>query len=149
MDTLLYDDHCPMCTFQMRVLTWLDWFHRVRLLPISDPSAAQLAPALTRTQLLEAIHCVTPSGKIFSGARALRHVGLRMPLVVPLSLMLWLPGVIWFAEKIYRIVSRNRYVLSRLFGCRGACAALPARPAHDPVELQAAETSGEATGVSR
>jgi predicted DCC family thiol-disulfide oxidoreductase YuxK len=148
MDTILYDDHCPMCTFQMRVLTWLDWFHRVRLLPISNPRASQVAPALTHAQLLEAIHCVTPSGTIFSGARALRHVGLRMPLVVPLSLVLWLPGVIWFAERIYAAVSRNRYVLSRLFGCRGACAVLPARPAHDPVELQTADTVGETRGIS-
>ncbi len=147
MDTVLFDDHCPMCTFQMKVLGWLDWFQRVRLLPISDPRAAEMAPSLTRAELLEAIHCQTPEGKIYRGARALRHVGLRMPLAAPLALLLWLPGVIVVAEKVYALVSRNRYLLSRVFGCRGACAVLPARPGHDPVELQTSERVVERPGA--
>ena len=45
---VLYDDQCPMCTFQMRVLTWLDWFNVTTLLPMSDPRVAEVAPRLTR-----------------------------------------------------------------------------------------------------
>ncbi|KAF0176849.1 MAG: putative thiol-disulfide oxidoreductase DCC [Limisphaerales bacterium] len=111
----------------MKLLTWLDWCHVVRLLPIADPEAARVAPTLTREALLEAIHCVTTEGTIHRGARCLRFVGLRMPLLVPLALVLWIPGVIWIAERIYMWVSRNRYLLSRLFGCKDACAILPAR----------------------
>lgn len=111
----------------MKVLTWLDWFDSVRLLPLSDPRAAQIAPQLTREQLLEAIHCIDHSGRIHRGARCIRHVGMRMPLLVPISLFLWIPGVIWIAEKIYMWISRNRYLLSRMFGCKEACAIMPAR----------------------
>ena len=50
-----------------------------------------------------------------------------MPLLVPLALVLWLPGVICVAEKIYQWISRNRHYLSRIFGCKDACAILPAR----------------------
>lgn len=125
--TVLYDGDCPLCVFQMKMLTWLDWGNRARLRPISDPEAAALAPHLTREDLLEAMHCITPQGKIHRGARAIRYLGLRMPLLVPLGLFLWVPGVIWVAEKIYEVVSRNRLVLSRLFGCKGACAILPPR----------------------
>lgn len=124
---VLYDSDCPMCTFQMRFLTWLDWSNRVRFLPIKDPQAAAIAPQLTRGDLLEAIHCITPGGKIYRGARCIRHLGMRLPLLVPLSLFLWMPGVIWVAEKVYQWVSRNRLVLSKLFGCKGACAILPER----------------------
>lgn len=124
---ILYDDECPMCTFQMRVLTWVDWFNFVSLLPLSHPRAAAVAPQLTREDLLEAIHCVTRDGAIYRGARAIRFVGMRMPLLVPVALFLWLPGVIWVAEKIYMWVSRNRHLLSRLFGCKEACALMPAR----------------------
>ncbi len=124
---VLFDDECPLCTFQMRLLTWLDWLHTLDFLPISDPRAQQLAPGLTREQLLEAIHCVTPEKRIYRGARCLRFIGMRMPALFPLALFLWLPGVIWFAEKIYRWISRNRHLLSRLFGCKGACAILPER----------------------
>jgi len=131
MDTprhiVLYDGDCPLCTFQMRLLTWLDWCHVVQLLPIADPRAAALAPGLTREALLEAIHCVANDGRIHRGARCIRFVGLRMPLLVPLALVLWIPGVIWVAERIYMWISRNRHLLSRWFGCKEACTLLPAR----------------------
>ena len=124
---VLYDDQCPLCTFQMKMLSWLDWRNSLALLPLSDPKAAEIAPHLTREDLLEAIHCVTPDGKIHRGARALRFVGMRLPLMVPLALFLWIPGVIWVAELAYQWISRNRLLLSRLFGCKDACAILPKR----------------------
>ena len=124
---VLYDSDCPLCTFQMRLLTWLDWFNVAELLPISDPRAAAVAPGIGREDLHEAIHCVTPAGRIYRGARAFRFLGMRMPLLIPMGLFLWIPGVIWVAEKFYMWVSRNRHLLSKLFGCKGACAILPER----------------------
>lgn len=124
---VLYDDACLLCTFQMRLLTWLDWFNALSLLPISNPRASEIAPTLTRGNLLEAIHCVAKNGKIYRGARCLRFVGMRLPLLIPLALLLWVPGVIWIAEKIYRMISRNRHWLSRIFGCKETCSILPPR----------------------
>ena len=124
---VLYDDDCPLCTFQMRVLTWLDWFNVLALVPLSNPRAQAIAPTVAQDDLREAIHCVTPHGRIYRGARCLRFVGMRLPLFVPIALVLWLPGVIQIAEVAYRWVSRNRHLLSRLFGCKEACAILPKR----------------------
>ena len=131
---VLYDGDCSLCTFQMRVITWLDWFHAVSLLPIADSRAAKLAPQLTREDLLEAIHCLTKDGKIHRGARCLRFIGLRMPLAFPFALILWIPGVIYLAEIGYRWISRNRHLLSRVFGCKEACAIMPARRREDKIE---------------
>ncbi len=131
---VLYDDQCPLCTFQMRLLGWLDWLDTTRLVPLSHPLAADIAPALTREDLLAAIHCVASDGRIHRGARCLRFVGLRMPLLVPLALFLWLPGVILVAEKIYVWISRNRHLLSRLFGCKEACALMPSRRREQDLE---------------
>jgi predicted DCC family thiol-disulfide oxidoreductase YuxK len=124
---ILYDGECPMCIFQMKVLSWLDWSHALALVPLSDPRAQEIAPQLTREDLLEAIHCVTPEGRIYRGARAIRFVGMRLPLLVPVALFLWIPGVIQIAEIVYQWVSRNRLVFSKMFGCKDACAILPAR----------------------
>lgn len=124
---LLFDDGCPMCTFQMRALTWMDWFNKLTMIPISHNKAAELAPGIGRADLLEAIHCVSQNGKIYRGARALRFIGMRLVLGIPIALFLWAPGVIWVAEKAYAWVSRNRHLLSRFFGCKEACAILPAR----------------------
>lgn len=124
---VLYDDECPLCTFQMRLLTWLDWFGVLSLIPLSNPKVAELAPTLTPEQLSEAIHCIAKDGRIYRGARSIRFVGLRLPLLVPTALFLWIPGVIFVAERLYMWVSRNRQVLSRLFGCKGACRLMPTR----------------------
>src|SRR5439155_23751111 len=98
-----------------------------KLAPVSDADSAALAPQLTRAELLEAIHCISRQGRIYRGARCIRFIGFRLPLLIPLSLVLWVPGVIWIAEKIYGWVSRNRHLLSRLFGCKEACAIFPDR----------------------
>ncbi len=137
---VLYDDQCPMCTFQMRLLTWLDWFNAATLLPMSDPRAKEVAPGLTPEDMSAAMHCVTPDGRIYRGARCVRYLGMRMPLLVPLALVLWFPGVIRVAEKVYAWVSRNRYVLSRVFGCKEACAVLPQRERRNEKEIQTAST---------
>lgn len=124
---VLYDNECSLCTFQMRMLGWLDWGNRFALVPLSNPRVAQIAPSLTSEALREAIHCVTPQGRIYRGARAIRFVGMRLPVLWPLSLILWIPGVIVLAEIVYQWISRNRYLLSRMFGCKDACAILPGR----------------------
>ena len=124
---VLYDDGCPLCTFQMKVLTWLDWCSVLSLIPLSHEAAARLAPHLSREDLQEAIHCIARNGRIHRGARCIRFVGMRLPLMIPVALFLWIPGVIQVAEICYRWISRNRLILSRLFGCKGACAILPAR----------------------
>ena len=124
---LIYDDECAMCTFQMRVLTWLDWFNLVQLIPASDPQSLKMAPGLTHEKLMEEIHCVKTNEAVLRGARALRFLGMRMPLLIPFSLFMWVPGVIWVAEKVYALISRNRYILSRFFGCKDACSVMPQR----------------------
>lgn len=124
---VLYDGDCPMCTFQMKVLTWLDWLNAAQLIPLADPFAKSLVPWLTQEDLLEAVHCVTPEGTVYRGARCIRFIGMRMPLLVPLALVLWIPGVIWVAERIYQWVSRNRHLIGKVFGCKSACAIMPQR----------------------
>jgi predicted DCC family thiol-disulfide oxidoreductase YuxK len=111
----------------MRLLTWLDWFGALSLVPLSSERGQAAAGSLTREELQAAIHCVAKNGRIYRGARCIRFVGLRLPLLVPVALFLWLPGVVQIAEVIYRWVSANRHLLSRLFGCREACRILPAR----------------------
>jgi len=123
---VLYDDSCPMCSYQMRVLTRLDWRGAVRLVPLSSPECRELAPQIAPEELREAMHCVAPDGRVFRGARAFRHLGFRIPAMVPLGLVLWIPGMIWIAEKVYMAVARNRQLLSRGFGCNAACSYLPA-----------------------
>ena len=126
-NVVIYDGDCPLCTFQMKLLTWMDWLNTTTLVPLADPKVKALAPQLKREDLMAAIHCLDKQGNIHRGARCIRFVSLRMPMLVPLALVLWIPGVIWIAEIIYRWVSNNRLILSKLFGCKDACAIMPQR----------------------
>jgi predicted DCC family thiol-disulfide oxidoreductase YuxK len=139
MHLVLYDGECPLCIFQSRVLGWLDWFNVLAVVPLSDPRAREAAPHLSREDLSEAIHCIEEDGHIYRGARCIRFVGLRLPLLVPVALFLWLPGVIFVAERIYMWISRNRLVLSRLFGCKDACALMPVRRREQDTAVEPAE----------
>jgi len=120
--TVLYDDTCPLCVSQVRWLTRLDWFRAVSFLPISDARAGAVAPGIPRAELLAAIHCVAGNGTVCRGARCFRFLAMRLPLLVPVGALLWIPGMIQLAETIYRWISRNRYRLSRWFGCKDSCA---------------------------
>ncbi len=125
---VLYDDECPLCIFQMKLLTWLDWLNVAALVPLSSERAQEAVPPdLDRDALRAAMHVVTAQGRVHRGARCIRFLALRMPLLFPIALLLWVPGVIWVAEFVYNLVARNRLILSRLFGCKEACAIMPAR----------------------
>ena len=130
---LLYDKNCPLCNFQIRLLTWLDLFHALRLIPYQDPDARAFTQGIDPALLHASIHCVSPQQNIMRGARALRHVCMRLPPAVPLALLLWLPGTLSIASEIYDGISRNRMRISRIFGCKSACAILPARQRSDDV----------------
>jgi predicted DCC family thiol-disulfide oxidoreductase YuxK len=122
---MLYDGDCPMCTFQMLMIQSLDWWKKIEIIPIKDTRAQAIAPDITREDLLEAIHCITPEGVTHRGARAFRHLGFKIPLLLPLGLFLWFPGVIQIAEVIYKFIADRRHVISKLFGCKGACEIFP------------------------
>ncbi len=122
---LLFDSDCPLCTFQSRSLAWMDWLGKVEMVPLKDPRTAEIAPDITREDLQEAIHCITPENEIHRGARAIRFLAMRIPLLLPVGLFLWIPGVIWIAEKVYAFVSKHRLFFSKIFGCKGACAIMP------------------------
>ncbi len=124
-NAVIYDEKCPMCTFQSRLLQRLDWLHRFEMVPASDTRVRLMAPQIEPTALQEAMHVITQNNAIHRGARAIRWMALRIPLLIPLGLLLWIPGAIFVAETVYRRVSRNRYVLSKVFGCKTACAVLP------------------------
>lgn len=124
---VLYDGRCPMCTFQMQLLTWVDIFHRLQLIPYQDQAATEYTDSIDPSALQASIHCVNPRGLIFRGARALRHICMRLPPYIPFALLLWIPGTLYIAHEIYDGISRNRMRISRIFGCTSACKIIPAK----------------------
>lgn len=98
----------------------MDWLNRFDCLPAGDAQTALRHPQLAYEALLLAVHCVASSGRVWRGADALRFIAGRVPLLLPVWLLLHLPGVLRFTAWLYRVVARNRYCLGgqRMTGCR-------------------------------
>ncbi len=116
---MIYDGDCRFCSAQVRWLKKLDWFNTLEFISLTDSRVKEIVPAISQKELLEAVYCVAKDGKISRAARCFRFLAMRIPLLVPLALLLWFPGVIWIAEKIYEAIARNRSTLSRFFGIAG------------------------------
>jgi len=75
--------------------------------------------------MMKAMHLVTSDGRVFAGAEAVREFGIRMPLLFPLSFAMRLGFVLRLAKWVYKKISGNRYVISRLLKREGKICPLP------------------------
>ncbi len=110
-----------MCTTQMQLIGRLDWFDRIDRKPLQQADSEGLDAAVTRQQLQEEIHFFSHKGSVHRGARAFRQLGFRIPLLLPLGLILSIPGIFYVADPIYTFVAKRRLKFSKLLGCQGSC----------------------------
>jgi predicted DCC family thiol-disulfide oxidoreductase YuxK len=126
---VLYDDECGFCRRSVAHLRRLDWRHKLHFQSARDGEhlTAGAAP-LDQQRLLEEMHVVTPDRtRAHAGFEALRWIAWRLPLTMPLAPLLYVPGVRWLGDKVYRWVARNRFGLVPCEG--GACRLALRRPA--------------------
>ncbi len=128
---VLYDGHCPFCTARSKELAALARSGAVTLVDFQQPGALDRFPGLTHDACMEAMHLVTPDGRVFRGFEAaVRAVGTRAVLG-RLAFLYYLPGLRQLCDRFYAWLAARRY---RLFGkteagqaCEGTCA-LHTRP---------------------
>ena len=118
---VLYDADCQFCQLSVKTLRRLDWFGRLAFRNGRDvdhlpPSAVPLDPQ----RLIEEMHVVTSDRqRAFAGFAAFRWIAWRLPLIAAFTPLLYLPGVLWLGNRVYRSIARNRF---DLIPCHnGAC----------------------------
>ena len=110
--TLYYDGACGFCAGARRWLSRLDFFHRIEWTPyqtLESPPAGLSWEDLDRYAWMD-----TGGGRLHRGFHAMRLLALKLPPLLPLAPLLWLPGVNLVGQAAYGWVARNRY---RLSGC--------------------------------
>lgn len=118
-----YDGDCGFCTLAVRALSFSDFFGRVTWKAFQNlPAPPQ---GLTWEDLDAAAYLETRSSssakaaaadnppELYRGFYAFRMLTLRLPPLMPLALLLWLPGVERVGEAAYEWVAANRYRISR------------------------------------
>lgn len=125
---VLFDGLCPFCHASIRLLKRLDWFGWLECRSFRDPeNVPELHPTLSFEAMEKEMHAVSQCGKkVGKGFMAFRMIAWRLPLVVPLAPLLYLPGVGWIGQKVYLWIARNRF---KLIPCKDGVCALPEKRA--------------------
>jgi predicted DCC family thiol-disulfide oxidoreductase YuxK len=124
MITAIFDGRCVICQATRRVVTALDWRHRVEWLDLHRWGEVQRRyPALLPDDAMGQIH-VDDGRRLYVGFDGTRRILRALPLTFPLWLLLHLPGMTWLGSRVYRFIARRRYAINRAFGvevCEGVC----------------------------
>jgi predicted DCC family thiol-disulfide oxidoreductase YuxK len=112
---VIYDGGCNICAGNLKWLYRLDTLKKFEALPYQTERLTEIFPALKIEECQKSMHLVFPNGKIYTGSDAFCQIFLRMPLMFPVGLVMWLPPVAWLLRRLYPILARNRYRIG------GAC----------------------------
>ena len=118
---VLYDGHCLFCTAQSRRLAALARPGAVELVDFQEPGALERFPGVTYEACMEAMHLVTPDGRVYRGFGAIVRALSTRPILRWPVLLYYLPGPKQLCDWLYRLVARNRYRLIRQAVRRGEC----------------------------
>lgn len=120
---LFYDGNCGFCTLSVRALALADFFHFVTWTAyqeLEEPPAGLAWEDLDAAAYLETGSGFSEPGqgriedsRLYRGFYAFRMLTLRLPPLMPLALLLWLPGVNRMGEWAYKRVAANRHRISR------------------------------------
>lgn len=115
--TLVFDGDCRFCTRSVNLVAAWDRGGLVEIVPFQEPGVKERFPWIAASAYEEAIQLVGPGGETFSGAAAAERLVKLLPGGRPFGCLFGLPFARPIAERVYRLVARNR---SRL-GCGAHC----------------------------
>lgn len=117
--TLIYDDECRLCAFAKKMMERWDTQHHIRFLPFQDKASRLLAPDIASMKSLDAMRLIHANATVLSGVDAFRGMLPALPMGQIVAFIFTLPGVAALAEKLYRVIAKNRIAW---FGkCLGKC----------------------------
>lgn len=106
MPTVIYDGGCGFCTDFKRTIEALDWFSAFAWTNLHEADYGELP--VTEEECAEAMQ-VIDRGAVYSGFYATRRILLSVPLLFPLALFLYVPGVPFLGRRVYRWVASQRH----------------------------------------
>lgn len=129
---VLYDGHCRFCTGQARNLVALARKGALELRSFQDTGVLDAFPGITHDACMEAMHLVTPGGRVYRGFEAVARSVATRRVLAPFALLYYIPGIRQACDALYALVARNRYrIMGRAVAsgeCTDACALHLKRP---------------------
>ena len=116
--TLVFDGDCGFCTRSVNVVAAWDRDGLVEIVPFQAADVLARFPWIEEKAYAEAMQLVGPGGETWSGAAAAERLVKILPGGRPLGCLFTLPYARPVADRVYRLVARNR---TRI-GCGTHCA---------------------------
>jgi len=128
---VLFDGFCPFCQASTRLLKAFDWLGNLEFRSLRDrDNIPATQPPLELSRLIEEMHVVTPhAGRTYHGFWAFRHIAWRLPALVLVAPILYIPGVGWLGQKAYMWIARNRF---GLVPCKDGVCTIPSAGNNTP-----------------
>jgi predicted DCC family thiol-disulfide oxidoreductase YuxK len=122
---LLYDGHCPFCTRQANRLTKIAKPGVVMAADFQSPGVLDEFPGIGHGACMQALHLVTPDGRVFRGVEAIVRALTSRSILGSIAYLYYVPGVRQLCDRLYRFVASRRYWFwgKKAQGCEtGTCA---------------------------
>jgi len=107
---ILYDGSCEMCRASLDGVRQFDNSGNMEPLDLQDEEVRAQFPELKLEHLLEELHAVDDTGRVFRGARAINEILRRQHGLKRYLAYLWyVPGYAWLADRQYKRIASSRY----------------------------------------
>jgi len=107
---ILYDGSCEMCRASLDGIRRFDNSGKMEPLDLHDEGVCAKFPELKMENLLEELHAVDESGRVYRGARAINEILRRQNGLKGYLAYLWyIPGYAWLADRQYKRIAASRY----------------------------------------
>jgi predicted DCC family thiol-disulfide oxidoreductase YuxK len=107
---ILYDGACDMCRASVDGIRHFDNSGQIEPLDLQEADARAKFPDLKLESLLEELHAVDDSGRVYRGARAINEILRRQHGLRGYLAYLWyIPGYAWLADRQYKRIAATRY----------------------------------------
>ena len=107
---ILYDGSCEMCRASIDGIQQFDNSGQIEPLDLHREEVRGQFPELKLENLLEELHAVDESGRVFRGARAINEILRRQRGLKGYLAYLWyVPGYAWLADRQYKRIAASRY----------------------------------------
>ncbi|MGZ5007180.1 MAG: DCC1-like thiol-disulfide oxidoreductase family protein [Methylobacter sp.] len=107
--TVFYDQLCPLCNRTVLTLNHFDIFGRIDFKSAQEyaPHYPALAPIDSET-LLTDLYALDSNNRLYSGVNTYAQILIKMGYLLPIGIILTLPGIYQFALKKYRSIADTR-----------------------------------------
>lgn len=106
-----YDEECPLCNRTKIILNYLDFFNAIEFKGVQTYGFSNLLfKNINEDELLDNIYSISDKGTIYSGIDTYKVAFKKIPLLLPIGILLCIPGIYHIGKLIYEKIAKNRYV---------------------------------------